>query len=664
MAMDLASLIGMIGPSVLSGVGGALSANATGNTSNDLASLLKSIQANGQLNQSTLTGPGGSSAGLTPGASGINSSIDLGSLGPAFAGLTNFGTGAVNAASGMSGGLPSSVSGANTGVQGAIGGNPFQAGLANTAFSGAQQQAQLASQGFPDVYNSTLSNLRSNAAPNNLLAANQLQDSLFGTGRLGTTGGGLLATSFAKGLGQADASYQLQAQQMAQSAQQNALGLSQGLAGIGSGVSSLGENLTQGLFNRNNTNLGNQVQLSQLPGALQGQQLGLGLQGLGGASALQAGGLNQFQAALAAAVQQAQARNATAGAQANLGNTKAQTPTSGDIWGQVLTGLGSRLSDPNSGVSGLLGKLFGSGGSTDFSSLTGDINGALNSGGFLDNWSVPPLDLSGGGGFSSAGGQAAGSSLGSAAGSLGGLGAAADPSGIGFAVPSVTGTGDPLSFVAPSVGKVGGETVDSSGSLFNNNLSAVGQGLGVIGGIAQGGTKGYGQAVASGASLAANSGLISGTTGQVLGAIGNAASGNYAGAAVNGISAAAGSGSTLGATIAGSGLSTALPIAAIGFALANWANSADKKDSARDAAASSMLQNLGWDTHAGPVGRAMYTLIKSPDGQYYNVGNNKNFNTFARAITSGGSQEQIQSAWQTFLNENVNTKYKGGKIGG
>lgn len=666
MAIDIQQLLSLL----TSAGGGALSANAAGGASNDLSKLLASLQ-NNQLNPSTLSGPGGQSAGLFTGANGTSgsstdngfrinpgggvsqlipgggtstgagtygSNISLGNLDPAYNGLVNFGTSKLGQATGMSG-LPAGVAAAGANVAGLQTGQPFQQGLANTAFAGAQTQAGLAGQGFPQVYQSTLDALRANAAPDNLLAANHLQDSLFGSGQLGTTGGGLLATAFGKGLGQADSTYQLQAQQAAMAQQQNALGLSQGLAGIGSGVTSLGENLTQGLFNRGQQVFGNEVNTAQLPGALQGQQLGLGLQGLAGASALNQQGLSNFQASLAAAVAQANAKNATVNAQANVAGTKAAQPTSGDIWGQVLTGLGSRLGDPNSGLNGILNNIFGGGGS-DLSQVGGvsDINNALyGPGGNFSDW----LGGLSGDGFSSAGGEAA-KAIGSAGSSL------------LSNVPGIS-AGDTFASFSPGAAA----SIDSANSGTSNMFGNVGNSLGLVGGLAEGGTQGYGKAVASGASLAANSGLISGTTGNVLGAIGNAASGNYAGAVANGVSAAGSSGSALGATIAGSGLATAIPIAAIGFAAANWANSAGKKDDARNAAASNMLASLGWNTAAGPTARSAYTLIKSPDGQYYNIGNNDNFNTFARAVTSGGSQEQIQTAWQKFLSENVNTKYKG-----
>lgn len=64
--------------------------------------------------------------------------------------------------------------------------------------------------------------LREQAAPFEQRAFNNLQDNLFATGRLGSSGGGLQTEAFARGLGQADLSRQLQAFQQAQQYQRDA----------------------------------------------------------------------------------------------------------------------------------------------------------------------------------------------------------------------------------------------------------------------------------------------------------------------------------------------------------------------------------------------------------------------------------------------------------
>lgn len=626
MAIDLNQLL-----SLLTTVGGgALSANAAGNTSSQLNSLLSSLQG-GQLQPWNFSGPGGQSAGFNPsggyqtgaggyggpntglpgnpggpsfqtqdmklngngsltsifpggsgsptgaattlgqatGGAGGGAGVNLGSLNPAFNSLVNLGTNSINQAGGMNGQLPSGVSGVANNLSAS--GNPFnnlqqltqggfQPGLASTAFGGAQSQAAIAGQDPNAVYQRTLDAYRANAQPGNLLAANQLQDSLFGTGRLGTTGGGLLATAFGKGLGQADAGFQLQAQQAAQSYQQNALGLSQGLAGIGSGIAGLGENLTQGNFNRGQTLLGNQVNLSQLPGQLQQQQLSTGLQALSGQGALNSQGLGNFQAALQAAIAQANAKNQTASAQASLAGTRAQTPTSSDIWGQILGGIGSRLGDPNSPVSGavsgvgkLLGGLFsGSGGGGSLSDLLGSANGALDSWNTAGSISNGLQDVNSGGidwgsilgdGFKGASGQAADAlspvqttvsklpDVGGGSGTAQNLGGASAFSGSKLAN---TFSGD--NTAAQTVKNVYGD----AGALY-----------GAYQGVQQGGAKGY--------ATAAN---------DVLGLAGyNIPALSYAGAVDK-----ATHGDVPGAAV--SAISTYLPVAGLGFAAAGALNHA------------------------------------------------------------------------------------------
>lgn len=69
---------------------------------------------------------------------------------------------------------------------------------------------------FGDVYNQNLSLLRQQAAPQEDQAYNALQNKLYSQGRLGSTGGGLDITAFAKGLGEADVARQLAAFNTAQ----------------------------------------------------------------------------------------------------------------------------------------------------------------------------------------------------------------------------------------------------------------------------------------------------------------------------------------------------------------------------------------------------------------------------------------------------------------
>jgi hypothetical protein len=222
----------------------------------------------------------------------------------------------------------------------------FQPNLQSTAFRGAATQFQDASMGGQDVYNRTLDQLRQQAQPFETRAYDQLQNDQFSRGQMGTTGGGIQTEAFARGLGQADLSRQLQATQSGQQFQQNALGIGQGLAGVGQGLAGQGDQLLQSAFGRygqlsqqlagyNDTGyqrnaaqnmtqygraqdmLGAQTGISGLPYQLQGAQLQNVLAALQGQSGIQQQGLQLFGAGLSA--EQA-AANARIGSGSNLGN--------------------------------------------------------------------------------------------------------------------------------------------------------------------------------------------------------------------------------------------------------------------------------------------------------------------------------------------------------
>lgn len=258
-------------------------------------------------------------------------------------------------------------------------GQPSMMNLQNTAFTGAAQQAALASQGFNDVRDSTLATLRQQAQPFEQRQFQGLQNNLFATGRLGTSGGGLQTEAFARGLGQADLSRQLEATNQARLTQQQALSQAQGLSGIGSNILNDAFNRfgqTQGMFdnslqqrfansalvnqtqfNQQQQNFGNQLQLAGLPAALQGAQLNNALLGLQGQQGIQGMGLNIANLGLA----QSQAdTNARLGQQSNL-VAAASNPNLGarnDMLGQIFSGIGSRVGG-NQSATDLLGRMFG-----------------------------------------------------------------------------------------------------------------------------------------------------------------------------------------------------------------------------------------------------------------------------------------------------------------
>lgn len=255
-------------------------------------------------------------------------------------------------------------------------------GLAGTAFTGAGNQLQAASQGFGDVQAQTLANLRAQAQPFETRQFENLQNNLFSTGRLGSSGGALQTEAFARGLGQADLSRQLEATNQARLTQQNALSLAQGMGGLGdslltsafnrfgSSASLLGSNLQDRFSNsalvRNmnqsqaNQNLSNQVQLAQLPTALQSGNLALALQAGQGYSGFQNSALNMFNSQLAATQAQANARLGQASNVVSAANNPNFGATN-EVLGSLFGGIANRFGGDNGALAGLFGQAANSG---------------------------------------------------------------------------------------------------------------------------------------------------------------------------------------------------------------------------------------------------------------------------------------------------------------
>lgn len=281
----------------------------------------------------------------------------------------------------------------------------FQTGLQNTAFAGAGNQLSSLNQTYDQVYGNTLGNLRTQANEQNTQQFANLNQNLFSTGRMGTSGGALQTQAFAKGLASADAGYQLQAQQQAQMAQQNQLGLAQGMTGIGSGLRSQQEELLNNAFGRfgqsmqmnsdlnnqrfqrsmydNETryargqeNLGTQMQLAGLPAQLQGQQLNNSLAALGGQNALNQQGLSNYNASLATAQAAANARLGSGSNMAAIAGSPsfgAAGQQNAAMYGQI----GSALIQNSGQISNSLGRAFGGVQSPD---AWGALDSALASG--------------------------------------------------------------------------------------------------------------------------------------------------------------------------------------------------------------------------------------------------------------------------------------------
>lgn len=222
----------------------------------------------------------------------------------------------------------------------------------------------------------TLGLLRQQAQPFEERAFSNLQDNLFATGRLGTTGGGLQTEAFARGLGQADLSRQLAASTEGRAAQEAQLGLGQGLSqeqdslmtnamNRFEGMTGLSRDLGQSRFDRTSKIADDNFKragdlLTAAPQFLQQQlerdqlsNIGQGLQNVGD---INQNALNQAQFAQQLMGQQAASRQGAAAM------VPGQTPdmSTANMLGQISSGFGG-LTDGKGVMDGLKG-LFGGGG--------------------------------------------------------------------------------------------------------------------------------------------------------------------------------------------------------------------------------------------------------------------------------------------------------------
>ena len=223
---------------------------------------------------------------------------------------------------------------------------PFLPELQDTAFGGATNLAAIAGQDPQAIAQQRLDLLREQARPFEERAFANLQDNLFSTGRLGTTGGSLQTEAFARGLGQADLSRQIAASAEGRAFQNQALTGARNLTTLGTGVRSLEEDLLSGAFRRFDSTAGlvsdisdtrvsrlgalnalrrsgaqadlaNAFRAATFERGLSSQDLNLALQALEGQGGLNTQALANLQASLAPAIATA---NVEAGAATNLSN--------------------------------------------------------------------------------------------------------------------------------------------------------------------------------------------------------------------------------------------------------------------------------------------------------------------------------------------------------
>lgn len=189
-----------------------------------------------------------------------------------------------------------------------------------------------------------------------------------------------------------------------------------------------------------------------------------------------------------------------------------------------------------------------------------------------------------------------------------------DPSGIGYVTPTA-GTG---------------------GLNIDKGVGVVGDLASIYTGVQQGDAGGYAKAVSGAADLAGYNvpylGYVDAASKLAKGDTGSA-----------GYSAA---------------ITAAGPIAAIGAAIADWANAPGKKDQARMGVTSDILTSqLGFKKASG-VGGAKFNIYEGPDGKFYQL-SGSDFKTFSRIITSGASGDELTSALNSFLSSAYRPNYKG-----
>lgn len=217
----------------------------------------------------------------------------------------------------------------------------FGRGLQGDFLSGGSQFAQEASQGFDDLRQSTLDTLRAQAQPFEDRAFGQLQENLFGTGRMGTSGGALQTEAFARGLGQADLQRQLAATGEARATRGQAGELAQGFGNEAGRLRGVEDILMNNAFSRFGNTTGLVSDLNNQQWGRGSQMIGQGAGFMGGMGDIlnQVLGLGEFGANLGQS-QADIALRAMGGAGSQAGNLG---PTGNDMLGGMLGTMGSGL---------------------------------------------------------------------------------------------------------------------------------------------------------------------------------------------------------------------------------------------------------------------------------------------------------------------------------
>jgi hypothetical protein len=240
-------------------------------------------------------------------------------------------------------------------VNGRLAGFSGDQGAGDRAFGLANLLGSEATTGFNDLRSDTLSRLDALARPAEERAFAGLQDNLFATGRLGSTGGALQTEAFARGLGDAATARSLQADQVARDARQQAIqGFGQA-SDVGTQLRVLEDDLYQNALGRFGSTLGLQRGLLGERFNQGGSLFNQGLAGLTGQQSILETllGMGQFGANLGA--QEASTALGAAGGAANV-----PLGVSGNqVLGTGLATLGGNiLADPG-GFSDSVSSVFG-----------------------------------------------------------------------------------------------------------------------------------------------------------------------------------------------------------------------------------------------------------------------------------------------------------------
>jgi len=251
----------------------------------------------------------------------------------------------------------------------------FNQGLQNQAFAAAGNQLGLANTTGQQAREQALTNFRAQALPGQQRAVQGQLSSLFGSGRLGTTGGANQLGRLAEAQNQQDLGFQQAAFGEGRAAQTQSANLATNFSNLGAQQAGLGESLLQGAFSRfgntaqiagdiNNQRFqrglateglerqgaqqqfANQVQGASLGRQLQQQDLSLGTQALQAEGALQQQGLNNLGAALSVGSAEA---NARIGAGSNIAALAQNT----NFGASPIAGLGEALVSNATQIGGL-----------------------------------------------------------------------------------------------------------------------------------------------------------------------------------------------------------------------------------------------------------------------------------------------------------------------